>query len=369
MTQGQPSCLRFSLEESIWFKRGQEVEELRSISLDPHITIQEQEQYVLIRGHLELTGEYIGGELEEENVQEDWSEEKKYGKLVSKVERDSEGECAFSHSFPVDITIPKNRISNLDSIDVFVDSFDYIVPENACLKLTADLTIMGIESESQEEAIDISGERVLEPLARTAALEEAIEIQIEDTPQAELPSNEEYEPFYLEAKKERVQDDDVPVEVKNQKKDSPPVFHYEEEQRKQDSPFEHMFSVPDTDESSSSSSSSSSDANYLEEESSSSQMEFEESEEESSVVQPVKKAKNKKDKYESISLTDFFARKDEDIPAKLKVCIVQEGDTIDGLAEKYETSVQNLLRVNQLDVTKDVYEGQVLYIPYTPAYK
>ncbi len=50
LSQEQQSCLRFSLEEAIWFKKGQEVEELLSISLDPHITIQEQEQYVLIRG-------------------------------------------------------------------------------------------------------------------------------------------------------------------------------------------------------------------------------------------------------------------------------------------------------------------------------
>jgi len=46
---GNQSCLRFSLEESVWFQRGQEVAELISISLDPDITIQENDQYVTIK--------------------------------------------------------------------------------------------------------------------------------------------------------------------------------------------------------------------------------------------------------------------------------------------------------------------------------
>ncbi|MFZ7945582.1 hypothetical protein [Neobacillus sp. 19] len=58
LSQENQSCLRFSLEESLWFRKGQEVEELISISLDPDITIQENDQYVTIRGSLELTGEY-----------------------------------------------------------------------------------------------------------------------------------------------------------------------------------------------------------------------------------------------------------------------------------------------------------------------
>ncbi|MEI5905659.1 hypothetical protein WAK64_01085 [Bacillus spongiae] len=242
MIQGQPSCLRFSLEESVWFKRGQEVEELRSISLDPHITLQEQEQYVLIRGHLELTGEYIGGDFNGDATDEDWSEEKKYGKLVSIVERNSQGECEFSHRFPVDITIPKNRITNLDSIDVFVDSFDYVVPENACLKITADLTISGIDSELPEEAMDITEEKVFEPLTRGVAvedevqiemedLEEEVEIKLENSPDNTVAQEGDYQPFYLEARQEKQQeqDEEVPVSVQFEQKDSPPVFHYEEQ--------------------------------------------------------------------------------------------------------------------------------------------
>ncbi len=70
MSQENQSCLRFSLEESLWFRKGQEVEELVSISLDPDITIQENDQYVTIRGSLELTGEYKSDEESDENEDE-----------------------------------------------------------------------------------------------------------------------------------------------------------------------------------------------------------------------------------------------------------------------------------------------------------
>jgi stage VI sporulation protein D len=51
------------------------------------------------------------------------------------------------------------------------------------------------------------------------------------------------------------------------------------------------------------------------------------------------------------------------------MCIVQKGDTVESLAERYDVSVNNLLRVNQLELNQDVSEGQVLYIPATLAKK
>jgi len=75
------------------------------------------------------------------------------------------------------------------------------------------------------------------------------------------------------------------------------------------------------------------------------------------------KKKKKKEKYESISLTDFFARKQDEKAAKLRMCIVQSGETLDYLAEKYNISVQQILRMNHMETNQSVSEGQVLYIP------
>ncbi|WP_318508171.1 LysM peptidoglycan-binding domain-containing protein [Bacillus sp. T3] len=71
-------------------------------------------------------------------------------------------------------------------------------------------------------------------------------------------------------------------------------------------------------------------------------------------------------KKKSMSIAEFLGRKSEnELQAKLKVCIVQQGDTLDSISERYALPIQQILRVNHLEANQDVYEGQVLYIPET----
>ncbi|MGM0844055.1 MAG: stage VI sporulation protein D [Bacillota bacterium] len=384
MSQEQQSCLRFSLEEAVWFKKGQEVEELLSISLDPHITIQEQEQYVLIRGTLDLTGEYLpsGSQVEEEP--DNWYDFQHNGKYVQRVEFREKGECEFAHSFPVDVTIPKNRIANLDEIDVYVDSFDYVVPENACLKLNADLTISGIYGEQQvHTSIELAEDQVIEPVYRSSSAAEVLQQTEEENSCEELeeveyehPREEEgaqeetetevhyeedsaeeenlYEPFSVEGRKAPEEEEEVVIPISYEaKQETPPVFSYDGEEEMQYARGEQVveFEEEQAEE----------PVLEVEEEESSSLMYEEESS--SPEEKAVKKKPLFKKKYESISLTDFFARKDEGRAAKMKVCIVQEGETLELIADKYDLSIPQLLRVNHLEANQDVSEGQVLYIP------
>ncbi|MEJ9211294.1 stage VI sporulation protein D, partial [Bacillus smithii] len=138
MAQNDQSSLRFSLEETLWFRKGQEVEELISISLDPEIAVEEQEHFVIIRGQLRLSGEYLSVE---EAIQEE--DQLANGKYVQEVRVDDEGGMEFFHGFPIDISIPKNRVHSLEDIEVSIETFDYEIPEKSCLKLTVDLTIDG----------------------------------------------------------------------------------------------------------------------------------------------------------------------------------------------------------------------------------
>lgn len=64
----------------------------------------------------------------------------------------------------------------------------------------------------------------------------------------------------------------------------------------------------------------------------------------------------------ALYLTKLFTKEPEEEFTKLRMYFVQEGDTIESVAERYETSVQNLYRVNQ---TEDIYltTGQIIYIP------
>ncbi|MBN6887885.1 stage VI sporulation protein D [Cytobacillus horneckiae] len=499
MSQGNPSCLRFSLEESVWFQKGQEVSQLISISLDPNITIQESEQYVTIQGALELTGEY---HRDASSVNESDNGSVSTLRFIQTVEERDEGVCEFTHYFPVDITIPNNRIESINDIDVEVESFDYVFPERSCMKLNANLTITGLYGDQQHVAVQEEENNVLEfesaprfngveepndELQETE--EEKTEISFSLAPEED--GSEEFEPFAAEARKqpEKIKEEPIlnqshfqeeepkslepfiveerkqPEKIKeepvlnqlNFQEEEPkslepfiveerkqpekvkeePVLNqlnFQEEEPKSLEPFvvearkqsEKIKEEPFLNQSHSKeepknfkplSAEGKEEPEIVKEEPVLSRSlpdeEFEESPaqmpevsfmsqryeekkleakeifevkpvEEESFVEEVKsvheeeavlvesssheeeKQVKKKKSKKGMSLTEFFARKEEEVEVtKLKVCIVQQDDTIDIIAERYDISPQTLLRVNNLEINQDVYEGQALYIPAT----
>lgn len=376
LSQGNQSCLRFSLEESVWFQKGQEVLDLVSISLDPDIFIQEDDQYVTIQGALELSGEYKRNEIETTEEEEPFAAPK----FIQVVEEREEGVCEFRHYFPVDITIPNNRIQSLNDIDVQVESFDYIFPERSCLKLSANLMITGLYGEQQQSfEVNTQDEEELEPVLNRSSVtddevdvsslekafaeeneveEDRTEIFISSANEAEIEKQDEiieekiYIPFEAEARKE------PESETKEEKRADEPEITFYSSQRSEEPPpsAEDIFEIPPDE-------SPVQDVNVVEEQSPEQEVKLEspETEEESLEKQEKKKKKSKK---KSMTLTEFFARKEEaDHVAKLKVCIVQSGDTLDLIAERYAIGVHQLLSVNHLEINQDIYEGQVLYIP------
>lgn len=383
MSQGNQSSLRFSLEESLWFRKGQEVDELISISLSPDITIQENDQYVSIRGALDLSGEYTtnpdGAEAAEEGTP---------GlRYVQSISQGEEGLCEFTHRFPVDITIPVNRISSIYDIDVIVDSFDYAFSERSCMRLTADLIISGLydgnsagefavdnEDAEPEEIFlqdrneeldvgdeDVDGEAGVYGSAQAEYEEELIfEAEARRIPEEEpvdnpasfstFPFNSYWNQLHGVMPAVSPRSETTPQELTDAVAFEPAPVHPQQhasvhvEQTIEIEMNEEQAVVVQKEESSS----------YVQEESSSSP----------------ELAKKKKSKKKSMSLTEFFARKDEsEEQARLKVCIVQKGDTLDRISDRYDVPIQNLLRYNQLEMSQDVYEGQVLYIPAAYAKK
>ncbi|WFA90886.1 spore coat morphogenetic protein SpoVID [Bacillus subtilis] len=141
--------LQFSVEESICFQKGQEVSELLSISLDPDIRVQEVNDYVSIIGSLELTGEY--------NIDQNKHTEEIYTdkRFVEQVRKREDGSAELTHCFPVDITIPKNKVSHLQDIFVFIDAFDYQLTDSRILTIQADLAIEGLLDDTQDKEPEI----------------------------------------------------------------------------------------------------------------------------------------------------------------------------------------------------------------------
>src|SRR3954453_11789693 len=493
LSYSNQSYLRFSLEESIWFQTGQEVAELVSISLDPSITIQESDQYVTIKGSLELSGEYNRDDYELEEELDYFSNPK----FVQSVEVRGEGVYLFSHHFPVEITIPKNRIENVFDIDVAVETFDYAFPERSCLKLSADLMITGLYGELQHERLheqdeideieedgemDEIEEREVEPPVfytpfeievRKEPVTEPIHKESEpkrDDPFAQFRNEEVNSEDHVdeeEVKNEQAYTDANRLETKNTVEDLDPIEieveveperkafsedHVDEEKVKNEQaytdanrletkntvedldpieikvevePERKAFSEDHVDEEEVKNEQAYTDANRLETENTVEDLdpieieveveperkafpeitfsahrngeqqpsvpveevmdeteevtendvipeeeETEESndelEENESTTPKNKKGKEKGNKWknkQSLTLSEFFARKAEETHTKLTVVIVQNGDSLNSLSERYEVPVSQLQKVNQIELNQDISEGQVLYIP------
>ncbi|MFY0757396.1 stage VI sporulation protein D [Metabacillus dongyingensis] len=353
MSQDQQSSLRFSVEESVWFQKGQEVGELLSISLDPDITIQEFDQYISIRGALQLTGEY--------KIDEDYNEEEfEYANLrfVNSVETREDGISQLVHRFPVDITIPRNRIGDLEEVYVTIESFDYDLSESRNLKLVADLEISGIssqdsfeevqeeEEEEEEQTYNHSTQEELEPLYRSSQAllhEEEIQEAYSESFDAVLAENSDtpekeefYQPFDVEVRKQAIEEEvtqPFDVEVRKQaieEEITQPEIHYSAG-RPAEAEVESYSAPPKQSP--------------------------------KSRKEEAKKQEQPKETENSLYLTKLFGREDEEEFSKLKICIVQQGDTIDSICDRYNITVQQLHRVNQFSSTADVHEGQTLYIP------
>ncbi|MFZ3588350.1 stage VI sporulation protein D [Bacillus sp. DJP31] len=340
MTVENQSSIRFSVEESIWFQKGQEVSELLSMSLDPEIIIQEHDQYISVRGGLVLTGEYHAGGMDDE---ERLSTLPTGFRTVQDVTTREDGVSVLKHKFPVDITIPKNRIQNLNDVYVTIEMFDYELPQRGNLLLEADLSISGIYEDQEHErpaANDLNNtneeyveeepetEEVIVPYNQEEVVEEELVQPLmrgsfyeEETEEAEAEQeNDPFTPFVVEAKRHTT-DEFEEVELVQEE---PYVFTRQAPQFELKSRIDHAQTT-------------------------------------------YKKAVHEEEKYgnrdeNTLSLTKIFAKDDEFETTRLKMCIVQKNESIEMIASKYGVQSQALIRVNHLD-REHLAEGQIIYIP------
>ncbi|WP_412839310.1 stage VI sporulation protein D [Bacillus paranthracis] len=316
--------LRFSLKESVWFQKGQEVEELLAISLDPDVEIEELDHEVIVRGQLDLTGEYVARQDDSAYSLRDLSP----AKSIDYVETREDGINELVHSFPLEISIPRNRVKVIEELYVSIEEFDYELKENGCLQLLADISITGLCDEERIE--DEEEEEEKETAYAELEVDSAQEDENRPTPQVEEPAYKEsdewedyaFEPFKLEERKEQ--------EVEEEEIEEHEFVEREEE--KETTPQFELFGRKD----------------FKKE-----KAKKQEEQEEETYSQRDENA---------LYLTKLFTKEPEEEFTKLRMYFVQEGDTIESVAERYETSVQNLYRVNQ---TEDIYltTGQIIYIP------
>ncbi|QHT62083.1 LysM peptidoglycan-binding domain-containing protein [Paenibacillus lycopersici] len=117
----QSNGLRFDIYERVHLPdEVAAIDELDEIELVPRIGIVQQDEQVLLKGHLLLTGVY-------------------------RSEEQPLAEQSLEHWIPVEITLPLNRIHRLDDISVEIDNFDVDVLSTRTLNITGVLSLFGIE--------------------------------------------------------------------------------------------------------------------------------------------------------------------------------------------------------------------------------
>ncbi|MBY0033771.1 LysM peptidoglycan-binding domain-containing protein [Bacillus velezensis] len=241
--------LQFSVEESICFQKGQEVSELLSISLDPDIRVQEVNDYVSIKGSLELTGEY---NIDHSSHFEELDRELRH---VEEVRAREDGTAELIHCFPVDITIPKNKVSHLNDVFVFIDAFDYQLTDSRILTIQADLAIEGLLEESEpkepeiplyvapefarEEMINLAGhysedENEPELMIRH---EPEIPLTVSEEAAQETEKNEEETPPLLRQEEEEQETAPVLREREEEEQETAPILREREEEEQETAPI------------------------------------------------------------------------------------------------------------------------------------
>ncbi len=386
------------------------IEEIQEMELVPQIESREFGDQIEIIGCLYLFGDYRGnqeaGRLDsagdlpesyEESVQfEPLSADRGPFSPLARQDR-------FEYRIPVRISLPREKVRNVDDVYAHINSFDYELKTPYQIEVSASLMINGLVDKEEEmegknrveeqfefvymaqPSEDQDPETISE---RLMAVEQQALSQEEDEDQDQQKSRQEQEST------ERHDEQPIVLEVHGNQ-EVQEVFHedVEVEEREAENPDEYnnVIVLPRPQEIEIEQERPSVIAETIEEE------EEEELKEEvkvaisnkgtredqepissiaSFLTNKVKKEeqaanqrsmenkeaeKREEETNEALYLTNFMESSTERF-TKLKICILQKNETLEEVAERYQLSVDFILRANQA-VRNQVAAGQLLYIP------
>lgn len=130
VTGPQQSGLRFDIYERVHV--GNEmigIQEMDTIELVPHIRVSVEDDQAVLKGHLWLTGTYIGD----------------HGAQTHTLE----------HLIPVEITMPRSRITRTEDVAIDIDNFDFELLSSRTLNITGVLSLRGLEVRMDQEESDV----------------------------------------------------------------------------------------------------------------------------------------------------------------------------------------------------------------------
>lgn len=312
MTDQKFHQLRFDICENVRLHTQQpSMKELIELDLYPDVEIKDKGNHLKIEGFLRLKGVYQSGE-ETENDQYEG-------------ERSEE----LSYIIPVEITLPADR-AELSHISAEIESFDYQVLSPFELQIDAILLIDGLIPEKQGEEVTVEQDRPMFSGSKATIetkneTEEEENLQKEDddvtpdqkesmeTDDTDTPERDDSDtPKRIEAYPENIQSDEpVAEQLEELKQEEQPLETEEEVEQNQDIREEQLGEESD---------------------------------------------KTNDD------WSRWLLRENEENFTPMRLVIVQENDSVQSIAERYEISPNQIRQVNRLD-DRELEKGQTIYIP------
>jgi len=327
--------ITFDLNESLSFKRGQEIAEMVSISLDPDIVIQSYDDYIQVRGVILLSGEYRRRESEEQK-----EPQVKSNRYIEKLMHVKDDLASFYHRFPVEISVTKERVDNMDDVVVTVDSFDYEIPSTDTLNIFASLHIYGIKPEENEQGVLHMNAEEREGVKKEDLDEKNLTQQIEDS-----------HPISTDKQTAVKEEANRPREDNRSLK----LVHDQSESKEEQEVLEEIDNRLVLDDQ------AREVLKHSDESSDHSVMNQDQAHEQEMLIELTEaKEEDDEDVKDVTFLTELF-EEEEEMYTQVTIYIVQEEDSVEAIAKRYELPVLQLLKEN--DLSGDTLEaGQLLTI-------
>lgn len=150
MAEIEEEKILFSLTESVAFKKGMAVRDIRTLSLEPIVGIEEQDDEIVLKGYLQLYGEY-DPDLTVSGEKEGSLRDVTAVRTIDEIDVDTNGIWTLKHQFPLDVQIPKNKVGNIEDLAIRIQMFDYDLTAENCLEIQADIEISGIHAQKVME--------------------------------------------------------------------------------------------------------------------------------------------------------------------------------------------------------------------------
>lgn len=351
------TVFNFDLEETLFFEKGQEVSEMLSISLDPEISIKTFDDYVSIRGVIKLHGEYQ--KIEQLNRGEEPLSfpDHHSRRYLEQIEDCDNGNALFTHHFPIEISIPSYRVVDLDDITVLIDSFDYELPDENQLKINSSIHINGINQHVDLPQDKVKTREEVEEL-QTDLIEESFEFEIKKERQSEEVRSKDdvdLEELFDNDEENKVETDDG--RLKKHKTQTFEAFFKKDDNKEE--VIQEIGEAEKTEE-------LDKVDGVIEEVVEDVVNQDAETIEAEVVERPTEEAADEKKAADSLDyMARMFSDKEDGSDqkyAQMRICIVQEADTLESIAERYKVPKLQLLKQNRLE-DDDLIEGQLISIP------